>query len=142
MQILHACAKFAVKLYLKMPTFKDLNKGFDMLKKSIFIILFLIVDAGRADVSYDMIRNGELPNIKEHIYDRGTHVENALVAFPTLTLALHPTIMTGYYPGHHGIISGLIEKPGKKACFKNFSSFHCFPPLIWNFLSSQRILPC
>ncbi|MBC8233787.1 alkaline phosphatase family protein [bacterium] len=70
-------------------------------------VILLIVDAGRADVFYNAIRSGELPNIKEHIYDRGTHVENALVAFPTLTLALHPTIMTGYYPGHHGIISNV-----------------------------------
>lgn len=75
-------------------------------EKENYVIL-LIVDAGRADVFYNMIRSGELPNIKEHIYDRGTYVENALVAFPTLTLALHPTIMTGYYPGHHGIISNI-----------------------------------
>jgi len=75
-------------------------------EKDNYVIL-LIVDAGRADVFYEMIRNGEAPNIKEHIYDRGTHVKNAIAAFPTLTLALHPTIMTGYYPGHHGIVSNV-----------------------------------
>ncbi|MEK7397568.1 MAG: alkaline phosphatase family protein, partial [Candidatus Poribacteria bacterium] len=65
-------------------------------------VIVLIIDAGRADIFYEKLRSGEMPNIKEHIYDRGTHVENAFACFPTLTLALHPTIMTGYYPGHHG----------------------------------------
>lgn len=75
-------------------------------KRDNYVIL-LIVDAGRADVFYDKIKTGKLPNIKEHIYDRGIHIQNMVVGFPTLTLALHPTLMTGYYPGHHGIVSNV-----------------------------------
>ena len=70
-------------------------------------VLLLIVDAGRNDVFNDMIRSGTAPNIKRHIYDRGVHVENAVVGFPTLTLALHPTLLTGCHPGHHGIVSNI-----------------------------------
>jgi len=71
-----------------------------------YVILF-IIDGARADIVYNMINCGQLPNIKKYLYDHGSVVKHAITSFPSLTLALHPTILTGYFPGHHGIISNV-----------------------------------
>jgi len=47
---------------------------------------------------------GELPNIKTYLTDRGTEVEDAISCLPTITYANTATLLTGRYPGHHGVL--------------------------------------
>lgn len=67
------------------------------------VILFL-VDGMRADLTQQMIEQGELPNIKKYLYDRGCHVENGVSVVPSITYAAISSIVTGCYPGHHDVM--------------------------------------
>lgn len=66
-------------------------------------VLLLIVDGARADVVYDAIDRGELPNFREHVIERGVRVENAVTVFPSVTTCGHQAFLTGLFPGHSGI---------------------------------------
>lgn len=68
-------------------------------------IVFFLLDGTNSNVLYEMATDGQLPNIYE-LMDTGTTLRyGSLAAFPTVTLANHTTMMTGAYPGHHGILN-------------------------------------
>jgi hypothetical protein len=67
-------------------------------------VLLFLVDGMRADLTQQMIQDGELPNIKKYLYDRGCHVENATTTVPSITYAAISSVVTGCYPGHHDIM--------------------------------------
>ncbi len=66
-------------------------------------VLLLILDGGRADDIYGAAERGELPNLKEHVFDRGVRVKNAVTVFPSVTTCGHQAFITGLLPGHAGI---------------------------------------
>ena len=67
------------------------------------VIVFL-VDGMRANVAQGMIDQGELPNIRRYLYDRGCHVENGVSVVPSITYAAISSITTGCYPGRHDVM--------------------------------------
>lgn len=60
-----------------------------------------VIDALHPDLFRQMVENGDLPNIKKYIYDRGLSVGNCISVFPTTSVSAMTTIMTGVYPGTH-----------------------------------------
>jgi len=65
--------------------------------------LVVLVDGWRADLFAEMLEGGELPNIKEHLVDRGTMVEHCVGAFPSTTGPAHLPFLTGTLPGRNDV---------------------------------------
>ena len=61
--------------------------------------LTILTDGLRADLFKEMLDAGELPNIKEHLVDRGTMVENCMTTFPSTTGPAHLPYINGCMPG-------------------------------------------
>jgi phosphonoacetate hydrolase len=78
----------------------------DMLDGSVrprHVIGFLF-DGTNANVLYDMAARGEAPNVARILEMGMAFGHGAMAALPTVTLANHTSIITGAYPGHHGIL--------------------------------------
>jgi len=68
-------------------------------------VLVFFVDGMWADRVNEMICDGELPNMKKYLYDRGCCVEYAVSSIPSITYACIASATTGQFPGHHQIMS-------------------------------------
>jgi phosphonoacetate hydrolase len=67
-------------------------------------VVGFLFDGANANVLYAMARAGDAPNVARLI-EMGTAYEwGAMSSFPTVTLANHTSILTGRFPGHHGIL--------------------------------------
>ena len=63
-----------------------------------------LFDGANANVLYAMAAAGEAPNVARLI-EMGTAFGHGVMAsLPTVTLANHTSILTGAFPGHHGIL--------------------------------------
>ncbi len=68
-------------------------------------VIGFLFDGANANVLYDMAARGEAPNVAR-LLEMGTAFgQGAISALPTITLANHTTILTGAFPGHHGILN-------------------------------------
>ncbi len=72
----------------------------DDLAPTVILVSF---DGWRADYR----QRAPLPNL-ERLIARGVRAEHLVPAFPSKTFPNHYTIVTGLYPGHHGIVSNSI----------------------------------
>lgn len=80
---------------------EDLIDGGQPSPKQVVGFLF---DGCNPNVLYDMAARGEAPNVAR-IMDMGTTFRfGAMASLPTVTLANHTGIITGCFPGHHGIL--------------------------------------
>jgi len=68
-----------------------------------FAVLFL-VDGMSADVTERLLNEGRLPNIERIFVRGGVVVRNAVASMPGATYANTASIITGLFPGHHGIL--------------------------------------
>ena len=59
----------------------------------------ILADGWRADMFQEMLEAGALPNIKEHLVDRGTMVENCIGTLPSTSGPAHLAIVNGRMPG-------------------------------------------
>jgi predicted AlkP superfamily pyrophosphatase or phosphodiesterase len=67
-------------------------------------VIGFLFDGANANVLYDMAARGEAPNVRR-LVDMGTALGfGAMSSMPTVTLANHTSILTGAFPGHHGIL--------------------------------------
>jgi phosphonoacetate hydrolase len=67
-------------------------------------VVGFLFDGANPNVLYDMAANGEAPNVAR-LMEMGTSFRyGAMASLPTVTLANHTGILTGCYPGHHGIL--------------------------------------
>lgn len=64
--------------------------------------VLVILDGARYDALYRLLEDGELPNVKQHILDRGTLLK-AVTAFPSTTGPAYVPILMGCHPGTVGI---------------------------------------
>jgi hypothetical protein len=55
----------------------------------------------------EFLEKGELPNIRRVFVDGGVSVEHAFNCLPTVTYANFPSLITGRFPAHHGILGNL-----------------------------------
>ncbi len=65
--------------------------------------IVFFVDGLNAPVFQEMLEAGELPAIKSHFVDRGLYAPRAVASTPSVTLANETSLVTGLFPGHHGI---------------------------------------
>lgn len=97
------CAQDADGRYLAGQDGRALEELLDPSERPRHVVGFLF-DGANANVLYDMIERGEAPNVAR-ILERGVALRHgAMAALPTVTLANHTTILTGTFPGHHGIL--------------------------------------
>lgn len=87
---------------LTVPTGEAAPNPGDEPVRDVYVLL-LILDGARADVIYEAAAAGKLPNMKEHIFDRGSKVRTAITTFPSVTTSGHQSFLTGLFPGHSGI---------------------------------------
>jgi phosphonoacetate hydrolase len=89
--------------YLRLQDGRVLDELLDPAERPRHVVGFLF-DGTNANVLYDMIERGEAPNVAR-ILERGAALRHgAMAALPTVTLANHTSILTGAFPGHHGIL--------------------------------------
>jgi len=86
--------------------------------------VFVLVDGARADVFYEMLSQGLLPNIERHVTKRGLTVKNAVTVFPSTTGPAHAPFLTGAFPGS-------LNMPGIRWFDRNRNSFQDYGPLAW-----------
>lgn len=68
-------------------------------------VIGLLWDGTNANVLHDMVERGEAPNVARLMAMGSTLAHGAMSSLPTVTLANHTSILTGCYPGHHGILN-------------------------------------
>lgn len=68
------------------------------------LVVGLLLDGTNANVLYDLIERGELPNLARLAAAGTTLRHGAISSLPTITLANHTTALTGVHPGHHGVL--------------------------------------
>ena len=67
-------------------------------------VVGFLLDGANPNVLYALALAGEAPNLAR-LMQLGTAYEfGAMAGLPTVTLANHTSILTGRYPGHHGIL--------------------------------------
>src|SRR5690554_6174975 len=66
--------------------------------------IIFFVDGLNAEIFDEMLHNGELPAIKKYFVDRGAYAPCAVASLPSSTLANQTSMMTGMFPGHHGVV--------------------------------------
>lgn len=67
-------------------------------------VIGFLLDGTNANVLYDAIDRGVVPNIARIAAMGTTFAHGVTSSLPTITLANHTTAMTGCHPGHHGIL--------------------------------------
>lgn len=83
------------------PPFRRLAPEVDRSQKSA--VLFLV--DGMDDVRlYRMLAAGELPNIQKRFVEGGVQVRQAVSSLPSITYPNCTSMITGVFPGHHGIL--------------------------------------
>src|SRR5262245_6543257 len=67
------------------------------------VVVFLIdgMDLTRTE---QMLQAGELPNIQRVFVEGGVRVRDAVTSLPSITYCNCTSVITGLYPGHHGIM--------------------------------------
>ena len=67
-------------------------------------IIFL-VDGVNATTFGELLDAGQLPSIQKYFLERGLFVPHAVAGHPSLTMDNLMSIMTGRFPGHHGLVA-------------------------------------
>ena len=60
--------------------------------------IFILIDGAPYEIFKTLIENGDLPNIKKHVVDRGS-LNKAISAFPSTTGPAFIPFLMGLYPG-------------------------------------------
>jgi phosphonoacetate hydrolase len=68
-------------------------------------VVGFLFDGANPNVLYSMAAAGEAPNVARLIEMGTAFGHGAMAGLPTVTLANHTSILTGAYPGHHGILN-------------------------------------
>lgn len=64
-----------------------------------------IIDGCRADTLYNALDSGQMPYLKRFMDEVGfVRYSSCFTVFPSVTVACHASIVTGAYPGAHGIV--------------------------------------
>jgi len=86
--------------------------------------VFILVDGARADIFYEMLSQGLLPNVEKHVAKRGQIVKNAVTVFPSTTGPAHAPFLTGAFPGP-------LNMPGIRWFDRRKNSYQDYGPLAW-----------
>jgi len=67
------------------------------------VVLFFVDGMDRNRLN-DMLAKGRLPNIQRLFVDGGVRVDHAVTSIPAMTYPNTVSLLTGRFPGHHGIV--------------------------------------
>jgi predicted AlkP superfamily pyrophosphatase or phosphodiesterase len=70
------------------------------------------------------------PNLRQ-LMARGVHAQNLIPSFPSKTFPNHYTIVTGLYPGHHGIVANNLFDPPTGRTFAMAKRAEVQDPMWW-----------
>lgn len=79
---------------------------------------------------WDYDTKAPAPNLRA-LMARGVRAENLIPSFPSKTFPNHYTIVTGLYPGHHGIVANTIRDPQTGRTFTRASTRELRDPMWW-----------
>jgi predicted AlkP superfamily pyrophosphatase or phosphodiesterase len=79
---------------------------------------------------WDYGRKASVPNL-EGLIARGVQAEALIPSFPPKTFPNHYTIVTGLYPGHHGIVANSIYDAATGRTFTNDNVAEVRDPMWW-----------
>ena len=71
----------------------------------------VVVVSSDAMVGEDLEIYKDMPSYKR-LFEGGAMVRKVSSIYPTVTFPAHATMMTGFYPAHHGIFSNMQLIPG------------------------------
>jgi len=97
--------------------------AFSDLKPTVILVSF---DGFR----WDYLRKAPTPNLRR-LMARGVHAQNLIPSFPSKTFPNHYTIVTGLYPGHHGIVANNIFDPPTGRTFALAKRAELQDPMWW-----------
>lgn len=75
-------------------------------------VILVSLDAFR----WDFIERTETPNL-DRLAVRGARAERMIPSFPSKTFPNHYTLVTGLYPGHHGLVANNMWDPEFRATY-------------------------
>ena len=79
---------------------------------------------------WDYSTKAPVPNLRR-LMARGVRAENLIPSFPSKTFPNHYTIVTGLYPGHHGIVANTIKDPTTGRIFATSKMKEVRDPMWW-----------
>jgi len=79
---------------------------------------------------WDYDTKAPAPNLRR-LMARGVRAEGLIPSFPSKTFPNHYTIVTGLYPGHHGIVANTIKDPSTGRIFMTSSTREVRDPMWW-----------
>jgi predicted AlkP superfamily pyrophosphatase or phosphodiesterase len=79
---------------------------------------------------WDYRSKAPTPNL-DRLAARGVHARNLVPSFPSKTFPNHYTIVTGLYPGHHGIVANNIFDPPTRRVFTPAKRDEVQDPMWW-----------
>ncbi len=79
---------------------------------------------------WDYHSKAAAPNV-QRLIARGVHAESLIPSFPPKTFPNHYTIVTGLYPGHHGIVANSIFDPATGRTFTTDNVEEVRDPMWW-----------
>src|SRR5262245_22747843 len=79
---------------------------------------------------WDYASHADAPALRSLIA-RGVRAEHLIPSFPTKTFPNHYTIVTGLYPGHHGIVANNIRDPKTGRVFSMGARKEVQDPMWW-----------
>lgn len=87
--------------------------------------VLVFVDGLARDPLIQMLDAGELPNLDRIFARGGVRVVSAVTAMPAMTFANSVTLMTGTFPGHHGVLGNQWFDPDR-VYFRDYGSVWTF----------------
>jgi predicted AlkP superfamily pyrophosphatase or phosphodiesterase len=90
------------------------------------ILILMSFDGWR----WDYQTKAPAPNLAR-VIARGVRAENLISSFPSKTFPNHYTIVTGLYPGHHGIVANTIRDAATGRIFSNTNAREQQDPMWW-----------
>ena len=79
---------------------------------------------------WDYDTKAPAPNLRS-LMARGVRADNLIPSFPSKTFPNHYTIVTGLYPGHHGIVANSIWDPETGRTFGTSTTREVRDPMWW-----------
>jgi len=79
---------------------------------------------------WDYLEKTDAPALRS-LVSRGVRAEALIASFPTKTFPNHYTIVTGLYPGHHGIVANNILDAGTGRTFSMSKTAETRDPMWW-----------
>lgn len=70
---------------------------------------------------WDYLQKYEAPTLRR-LASQGVHARRMTVAFPSKTFPNHYTLVTGLWPGHHGIVANSFHDPARNENFRMSST--------------------